>query len=326
MLSRNLTNLCGMFSLITALTGLPSSAVAAQWPEKPVRLIVPFAPGGNTDVVARLIAPELGKAIGQTVVVENKPGASGNIGADQVAKSEADGYTLLVGTIGTQAINPSVYKNIPYDTLKDFAPITLIATVPNVLVVNAAEPAKSVKELIANGKGKHMTFASSGPGSSIHLSGELFKSMAQLEMTHVPYRGSALALTDIVGGQVQMMFDNLPTSISLIQSGKLRALAVTSAERSPRLPDVPTMIESGYPGFEIGAWFGVLAPSGTPDSIIHKLNKAIYEIVDTPKFEEKLLSLGATKTLRDSEGFQAYIEAEYMKWAKVVEQAGASID
>lgn len=311
---------------ILCLMGSAAFAQGGTWPEKPLRLMIPFAAGGNTDIVARLIAPELGKILGQTVVVENKPGASGNIAADFVAKAPADGYTLLMGTVGTQAINPSVYRKIPYDTLKDFAPVTLIASVPNVLVVNPSSGVHSVAELVDRNKGRNLTFASSGAGSSIHLSGELFKSITKLDMTHVPYRGSTLAITDLLGGQVGLMFDNLPTSLPFIQSGKLRALAVTSAARLPQLPNVPTMQEAGYPHFELGSWFGVLAPAGTPRAIVDQLNAGLQQIAAQPAFEKRLVELGAQRLVKGPADFQAYVVSESKKWSAVVKASGASLD
>lgn len=305
---------------------LPASARADNWPERPIKLIVPFAPGGNTDIVARLITQDLSKALGQPVVVENKSGASGNLGADAVAKSAPDGYTLLMGTVGTQAINLSVYRKIPYG-LKDFAPVTLIASVPNVLVVNENNPAKSVADLVANAKkAGQLSFASSGAGSSIHLSGELFKSITGLPMTHVAYRGSGPALTDLIGGQVELMFDNLPTSLPYVQAGKLRALAVTSAERTVQLPDVPTMVESGYPGFELGSWFGVLAPAGTPAERVEKINASLQKIANEPAFQQRLVELGAAPLVKGPADFQAFIEAEHAKWGAVVKASGAALD
>lgn len=305
---------------------IPFIAHAAdKWPSKPVKVLVPFAAGGNSDIAARLLTPGLSEILGQPFVVENKPGASGNIATEAAARSTPDGYTLLLGTVGTQAINPSVYKNIPYDTLKDFSPVTLIASVPNVLVVNPSNKAKTVAELVEQGKGRPVTFASSGAGSSIHLSGELFKSMTQLDMTHIPYRGSAPAVTDLIGGQVEMIFDNLPTSLPFIQSGNLRPLAVTTATRVAQLPDVPTMIESGFPGFELGSWFGILAPAGTPDDIVSRLDDAILQIVNQPEFEQKLIELGAQRTVKSKDEFQAFIESEYKKWGDVVKASGASV-
>jgi tripartite-type tricarboxylate transporter receptor subunit TctC len=301
---------------------------AANYPTKPVRLVVPFPAGGTTDILARAVAQTLSEAWGQQVIVDNRPGAGGNIGSDLVAKSKPDGYTLLMGTVGTHAINPSLYKNMPYDHVKDFAPVILVAGVPNVLVVNPSLPVHSVPELIAYAKANpgKLNFASSGNGTSIHLSGELFKAMTGVEMTHVPYKGSAPALTDLIGGQVQLMFDNLPSSLPFIKAGKLRALAVTSGARAAALPDLPTLAESGLPGFEASSWFGVLAPAGTPRDIVAKLNGAIAGWLASPEAKEKLLAQGAIAAGGAPDDFARHIGAETSKWAKVVKASGAHID
>jgi tripartite-type tricarboxylate transporter receptor subunit TctC len=303
-------------------------AQAQSWPNKPIRLVVPFSAGGNTDIVARLFAQELSKTLGQPVVVENKPGASGNIGADAVAKSAPDGYTLVMGTVGTHAINASLYKKMPYDAIKDFAPVTLLASVPNVLVVPVSLPVKSVKELVAYGKANpgKLSFASSGVGTSIHLSGEMFRTTTGIDMTHIAYKGSAPAVTDLIAAQVQLMFDNLPTSLQYVKAGKLRALAVTTAKRIEALPDVPTMIESGFPGFETGSWFGVFAPAATPKDIIARLNTELLKIAQTPEMQQKLLQSGAEPVGKGSEEFTAYVRSETTKWAKVVKDSGATAD
>jgi tripartite-type tricarboxylate transporter receptor subunit TctC len=303
-------------------------AQAQSWPNKPIRLVVPFSAGGNTDIVARLFAQELSKTLGQSVIVENKPGASGNIGADAVAKSAPDGYTLVMGTVGTHAINASLYKKMPYDAIKDFAPVTLLASVPNVLVVPPSLPVKSVKELVAYGKANpgKLSFASSGVGSSIHLSGEMFRTTTGIDMTHIAYKGSAPAVTDLIAAQVQLMFDNLPTSLQYVKTDKLRALAVTTAKRIEALPDVPTMIESGFPGFETGSWFGVFAPAATPKDIIARLNTELLKIAQTPEMQQKLLQSGAEPVGKGSEEFTAYVRSETTKWAKVVKDSGATAD
>src|SRR4029453_1006317 len=258
-------------------------------PPKPVRVVVPFPAGGTTDILARAAAQKLSETWGQQAIVDNRPGAGGNIGAELVAKSAPDGYTLLMGTVGTHAINASLYPKMPYDHVKDFAPVILVAGVPNVLVVHPSLPVNSVQELIAYAKANpgKLNFASSGNGTSIHLSGELFKVMTGVQMTHVPYKGSAPALQDLIGGQVQLMFDNLPPSPPQIKAGKLRALGVTSAARAPALPDLPTIAESGLPGFEASSWFGVLVPAGTPPSIVTKLNAEIAKWLPAPHAGEK---------------------------------------
>ncbi|HEY7788853.1 MAG TPA: tripartite tricarboxylate transporter substrate binding protein [Casimicrobiaceae bacterium] len=301
---------------------------AASYPAKPIRLVVPFPAGGTTDILARAVAQKLSEAWGQQVIVDNRPGAGGNIGSDLVAKSAPDGYTLLMGTVGTHAINPSLYAKMPYDHVKDFAPVILVAGVPNVLVVNPSLPVHSVQELIAYAKANpgKLNFASSGNGTSIHLSGELFKTMTGVQMTHIPYKGSAPALTDLVGGQVQLMFDNLPSSLPFIKAGRLRALAVTSGTRAAALPDLPTLAESGLAGFEASSWFGVLAPAGTPRDIVAKLNGAIATWLASPEAREKLSSQGAIAAGGTPDAFARHIAAETVKWAKVVKASGAHVD
>ena len=316
------------FALGALLALVVTTASAQAYPTKPIRLVVPFPPGGATDILARDVAQKLTEAWGQQVIVDNRPGAGGNIGSELVAKSAPDGYTLEMGTVGTHAINASLYAKMPYDHVKDFVPVILVAGVPNVLVVNPAVPANSVAELIAYAKANpgKLNFASSGNGTSIHLSGELFKFMAGVQMTHVPYKGSAPALQDLIGGQVQLMFDNLPPSLPQIKAGKLRALAVTSLARAPALPDVPTMAEAGLPGYEASSWFGVLAPAGTPPAIVTKLNAEIARWLATPEAKEKLSKQGANAAGGTPEDFAKHIAAETAKWAKVVKDSGAKID
>jgi tripartite-type tricarboxylate transporter receptor subunit TctC len=303
-------------------------AFAQAYPDHTIRLVVPFPAGGTTDILARDVAKKLTDTVGQAVVVDNRPGAGGNIGADIVAKSAPDGYTLLMGTVGTHAINPSLYAKMPYDHVKDFVPVVLVAGVPNVLVVNPSVPVNSVADLIKLAKAKPGTinFASSGSGTSIHLSGELFKTLAGVDITHVPYKGSSPALTDLMGGQVQIMFDNLPSSLALIKSGKLRAVAVTSLKRAPALPDVPTIAESGLPGFEASSWFGILAPAGTPAPIVARLNAEVNKWLQSPEGKEQLLAQGAEVAGGPPEKFVAHIRAETEKWAKVVKASGAKVD
>ena len=305
-----------------------AGAQTADYPTKPIRLVVPFPPGGATDLIARAVAQKLGETWGQSVVVDNRPGAGGNIGTELVARSAPDGYTLEMGTVGTHAINASLYAKLPYDHVKDFAPVILVAGVPNVLVVNPAVPVSSVQELIAYAKANpgKLNFASSGSGTSIHLSGELFKVMTGVQITHIPYKGSAPALQDLLGGQVQMMFDNLPPSLPQIKAGRLRALAVTSATRAPALPDVPTIAESGLPGFEASSWFGILAPAGTPPAIIAKINGEVAKWLTTPEGKEKLAAIGANAGGGSPDDFARHIQAETAKWAKVVKASGAKVD
>ena len=313
---------------ILALAAFVLAQAPAAYPTKPIRLVVPFPAGGATDIFAREVAKHLTEAWGQSVVVDNRPGAGGNIGSELVAKSAPDGYTLEMGTVGTHAINASLYSKMPYDHIKDFVPVILVAGVPNVLEVNPSVPVNSVQELIAYAKANpgKLNFASSGSGTSIHLSGELFKVMAGVQMTHVPYKGSAPALSDLLGGQVQLMFDNLPPSLPQIKAGKLRALAVTSSTRAPALPDVPTVAEAGLPGFEASSWFGVLAPAGTPPAIVAKLNAEIAKWLTTPEAKEKLAAVGANIASGTPEDFARHIQAETAKWAKVVKESGAKVD
>ncbi len=301
---------------------------ATNYPNKPIKIVVPFPPGGATDILARAIGFELQKAWGQSVVIENKPGAGGNTGADLVAKSPPDGYTLVMATVGTHAINMSLYTKMPYDAVKDFEPIVLVAGVPNLLVVHPSVPAKTVKELTALAKAQpgKLNVASSGNGTSIHLAAELYKQMAGVDILHVPYKGSAPAVADLLGGQVQMMFDNMPVSLPHAKAGKLRALAVTSLKRSPALPDVPTMDEEGLKGFDATSWFGLLAPAGTPKDIIAKLNAASVAALATPDMRERLAAQGADPVGNTPDQFAAFIKAEIEKWAKIVKASGARVD
>ncbi len=313
---------------MVVLAALPLAAVQAHaaYPDKPIRLVVPYTPGGVTDLLARAVAKALSERVQQSVIVDNRAGAGGNIGAEVVAKSPADGYTLLMGSAATQAINASLYKRLPYDHIKDFAPITLVAEVPNILVVNPLIPARNVSELIAYGKANpdKLSFGSSGTGGTIHLSGELFKSMAGVKMLHVPYKGSAPAVSDLLAGQINLMFDS--SVAPYVKSGKLRALAVTSAKRSPVLPDVPTMAEAGLPGYEATAWFGILAPAGTPPSIVDKLNKNLVAILRDAEVRKWMQSQGADAIGDTPSEFAAYIKTETAKWACVVKEAGVSAD
>ena len=303
------------------------------WPVKPVKIVVPFAPGGTTDILARAMAPELSRAFGQTFIVENKAGAGGNLGADIVAKSAADGYTILMGTVGTHGINVALYDKMPFDPVKDFAPITLIAGVPNVMVMNA-EKAKqlninSVADFIKVAKASpgKLNMASSGNGTSIHLAGELFKSMSSTYLVHFPYRGSGPALLDLVGGTMDVMFDNLPSALPHIKSGKLKALAVTSSQRSAVLPDVPTVEEAGnLKGFDASSWFGLLAPAGTPADIVNRLQQESAKAMNNPAVKEKLLAQGAIPGGNTPAEFSKMIASEIKKWAQVVKVSGAKVD
>lgn len=301
-----------------------TSYAADSWPERSIRLVVPFPPGGNTDNIARLVGNSLSQELAQTVVIENISGASGSIGANNIAKSKPDGYNFLMGTVGTQAINMSLFKSMSEKTLDEFDAVTFITTIPNVLVVRSDYPVNSVSELIEHAKKQNnpLTYASPGVGSSIHLSGEMFKTAVDIPFTHVPYRGSAPALTDLMGGQVDFMFDNLPPSLPLIKGEKLKALAVTSKERNPLLPDTPTMIELGFDNFEMGTWNGIMAPAGTPKEITTKLDQCLQAMANDPSFQEKIHAMGGSTQVKGSDEFKHFIQDEYVKWKKVIEEAG----
>ncbi|MEO7151697.1 MAG: tripartite tricarboxylate transporter substrate binding protein [Burkholderiaceae bacterium] len=318
-----------------AAAGVWPAASRAQdaWPTKPVRIVVPFAPAGTTDILARAIAPELSRVFGQPFVVDNKPGAGGNIGADAIAKSAPDGYNLLMGTVGTHAINPALYPKMPYDHIKDFVPIVLVAGVPNVLVMNPAKAEaykiNSVPDLIRYAKANpgKLNMASSGNGTSIHLAGELFKSMTGTFMLHFPYRGSGPALLDLLGGTMDLMFDNLPSALPQIKAGKLKALAVTSATRSAALPELPTIAEAGgLKGYEASSWFGLLAPAGTPADIVNRIQQETAKALASPAVKERLLAQGAIPGGRPPADFAKFIADETAKWARVVKASGAKVD
>ncbi|MDM0120733.1 Bug family tripartite tricarboxylate transporter substrate binding protein [Variovorax arabinosiphilus] len=316
-------------AVASALSLAPLAAQAqAAFPSKPITIIVPFSAGGTTDILARVVGQFMSTDLGQPVVVDNRAGAGGNIGGQAAARATPDGYTIFMGTVGTHAINQALYKKMPFDPIKDFAPLSRVAMVPNLLVANPSQPYKNVKELIAYAKANpgKVNFGSSGAGSSIHLSGELFKQMAGVDMQHVPYRGSAPAVSDLLGGQISIMFDNMPSAIPHVKGGKLRPLAVTTAKRSPALPDVPTIAESGVPGYEATSWFGLLAPAGTPAPVIAKLNASILKALANPEVKKKLAEQGAEAAGEKPEQFAAFIAAETAKWGKVVKESGATAD
>ncbi len=317
---------------VTIFAAMPLAA-QGSWPSKPVRIVVPFAPGGTTDILARAVAPELTKAFGQPFIVDNKAGAGGNVGADLVAKSPGDGYTLLMGTVGTHGINKSIYSKMPFDPQKDFAPITLVAGVPNVMVMNAEKAAKlginNVADFVKYAKAHpgQFSMASSGNGTSIHLAGELFKSQTGIFMTHIPYRGSGPALLDLIGGNVDVMFDNLPSAMPQIKGGKLKAFAVTSAQRSTAMPELPTVEEAGkLKGFEASSWFGLLAPAGTPPDVVSRIQQEVAKALATPAIKEKMLAQGAIPSGNTPQEFAKLIDAEITKWALVVKASGAKVD
>jgi tripartite-type tricarboxylate transporter receptor subunit TctC len=311
------------FLLCCAIAAAP--AIAQQYPTRPVRFVVPFAPGGSVDTLARTIGPRLADALGQQIVVDNRPGGNGDIGMLIVAKAPPDGYTILLGYIANLAIAPSLYAKMPYDPAQDYAPVTQVATSPNVLTAHPSVPAKGLKELIELAKAKPGTvnFASTGVASVGHLTGELLNSLAGMKMTHVPYKGGGQAIIDLVGGHVQVMFSGFSAAMPHIKSGKARALAVTGAQRSPALPDVPTIAEQGFPGVEATAWYGVLTPTGTPRPVVVRLHGELVKILKLPDVVQRLDALGFEMVGSTPEQFASYMKAETRKWAKVVKASGA---
>jgi tripartite-type tricarboxylate transporter receptor subunit TctC len=307
---------------------VPLPACAQAYPTKPIRLVVPFPPGGSLDVVARAIGQKLTEAWGQPVVIDNRPGAGGNIGADLVAKSAPDGYTILEGALSTHAVNVSLYRTMPYDPIKDFAPITLVATTPNVLVLNPTLPVNSVRELVAYAKAHPgaLSFGSGSNGSAGHLAGELFKAEAGVDMVHIPYKGGAPALQALLAGDTQLMFDNLANSTPQLKAGKLKALAVTTAKRSALIPELPTLAETGLPGFDIYTWWGFMAPAGTPKEIIAKWNAEVTRILATAEMKAFFAQQGAEPAPTTPEQFAALIRSEIPKYAKIVKASGAKVD
>ena len=306
----------------------PPMAGAQAYPSRPVKLVVPFPPGGSLDIAGRLIAQRLTEMWGQAVVVENKPGAGGNIGADFVAKSTPDGYTILLGALSTHAVNPKLYAKMPYDAVKDFAPITLIATTPNVLVVNAATPVGNVREFIAwtrANPGK-LAFGSGSNGSAGHLAGELYKVDTGTDAVHIPFKGGAPATQALLAGDTQFMFDNLANAMAQVKAGKLKALAVTTAERSKLVPELPTMAEAGLQGFDISTWYGLFAPAGTPTAIVAKWNADVTKILTTPDVRAKLMADGAEPAPDTPEQFAQMISRELAKYARIIKASGAKVD
>ena len=302
-----------------------NSAVAQVYPNKPIRLVVTFPTGGAPDILARLFSEKA--QLGQPIVIDNKPGAGGNIGSDVVAKSAGDGYTLVMGTVGTHSINGALYEKMPYDMVKNFTPISLIASAPNLLVVNNDLPVKTVNELIAYMKANpnKLSFGSPGIGTSVHMSGELFKSMTGTSMTHVPYKGRQFFLPDLLGGSIQLVFDNMPSALPMAKEGKIRAIAQTTAKRSPAAPDVPTVAES-LPGFEATTWFAMFAPANTPKPVIDRLNAEVVRVFKLPEVAERLKTLGLDAVLSSSDELAKYQASEIVKWAKVVKESGAKAE
>ena len=302
-------------------------AGAQDYPARPVRMVVPYAPGGPVDIVARITANKLSETLGQQFVVDNRAGAGGNIALEVVARSTPDGYTLLVGANGTNAINPSLYKNMPVDPGRDLAPISMVASSAMILVVHPSLPASNVKELIALARAKPgaVTYASSGSGSTAHLSGELFKSMARIDLLHVPYKGAAPALTDLVGGQVQSMITGVSSTLPYVKAGRLKALGVSSEKRQPLLPDVPSIAEQ-LPGYEVNTWYGVFAPAGAPRPLVDKLNRTLVQIFGTPDAQARLAAVGADAHTNAPDQFAQAIARERAKWAKIVKESGARAD
>jgi len=317
---------------LLALAGLGITAhaqpAAADWPNKPIRWVVPFPPGGAMDAIARTLGEKAGKTLGQPFVIENKPGAGGNIGADYVAKQPGDGYTMMITSIG-MATNKPLYSKLNYDPIKDFAPVSLLAVVPNVLVTNATQPdVKTARDVIAAARkapGK-LTYASAGNGTSIHLAGEVFTSLAQVEMLHIPYKGSGPAVSDLLGGQINYMFDSITSARPHIESGKLRALGVTTAKRSSTLPNVPTLAEAGVPGYEVSPWFAVFMPAATPKAIVSKLNKALLDAMKDPEVAKRFETIGAEPVGSTPDELAQHLARESERWTQLITERGIKLD
>jgi tripartite-type tricarboxylate transporter receptor subunit TctC len=316
------------FAFVLALLAALAGPAHADYPDRPIRLVVPFPPGGGADNLARMIMPHVATILGVPIVIDNKPGAGGNIGAEFVAHSPPDGYTLLYGTNGTQAINPALYGNLRFDPVADFAPVSRMTVIGAMLIVNNDVPAKSVAELIAYAQANpgKVNFASAGNGTTSHLAGEMFRGRAGIDIVHVPYRGGGAAALGLMGGQVQMMIDVMPSAYPLAKGGKVRGLAVTTAHRFPGAPDLPTIGESGLPGFDVSAWDAIFAPAGTPPQAIRKLGAAIHEALDEPALREQLLAAGAVAAADGPDDLARFVGTEREKWAKAVRSSGAKVD
>jgi len=322
------TTLARLATLTAVALAWSGIAHGQSFPSKPIRMVVTFPTGGAPDILSRTIAEKLDPAWGQAMIVDNRPGAGGNIGAEFVSRAAPDGHTLVMGTVGTHSINGSLYAKMPYDMVKDFAPVTLVASTPNLLVVNNAVPAKDLQELIALAKARpgQLTFGSPGIGTSVHVSGELFNTMAGVKTTHVPYKGRQMAIPDLLGGQITMMFDNMPSALPVVKDGRLRAIGVTSSRRSPSAPDIPTIAEQGLSGFEATSWFAVFAPAGTPRATVDRLHSEFVRIFNLPDVQAKMRTLGLDPILGGPDELAKYQQSEIAKWAKVVKDSGAKAE
>jgi len=322
-MKRFTTACCGFLFI-----GLCHTVMAQTYPAKQIRIVVPFPAGGIADLFARHIGQKFNDAWGQPVVVDNRPGAGGNIGAEIVAKAPPDGYTLVMGSIGTHSVNISLFSKLAFDPIRDFAPVALVMEAEGLLVLHPSVPAKSVKELIALARARpgQVAYASAGHGTAGHLSGELFKSMAKVDMVHVPYKGNVPAITDLIGGQTSLLFATMPTVLPMVHAGRLKALAVTSSARSPAAPELPTIAEAALPGYEVTNWIGMFAPAGTPREIVNKLNSETVRIMQTPEIRTRLTNEGAKFTPKTPDEFTAFVKSEIAKWAKVVKEAGIRVD
>lgn len=328
--SHTFTRRTGLKTLAAATLlacGLGTAAAQENFPSKPITMVVPFSAGGTTDILARIVGQAMTIDLGQTIIIENKPGAGGNIGAQQASRAKPDGYTVFMGTVGTHAINQALYKKLPYDPAKDFVPLSRVATVPNLLVAHPSRPYKTVKEMIAYAKAHpgDVTYGSPGSGASPHVSGALFQSLTGAEISHIPYKGSAPAISDLLGNQIAVMFDNMPSAIQHVRSGKLRAIAVTTSKRSPELPDVPTIAEAGVPGYEATSWFGLWAVAGTPAPVLDKLHASLSKVLKDPAVVKKINEQGGEITIDTPAQFDAFIKTEAAKWGKVVKESGAEV-
>jgi tripartite-type tricarboxylate transporter receptor subunit TctC len=318
----------GIVWVMAALAGPVAPSAAQDYPTKPIRMIVPFPPGGGTDLLSRVVTNKLSESLKQAIVIENKPGAGGNIGVDLAAKSAPDGYTIVMGQTSNMAVNATLYPKLPYDPLKDLTPVALVADSPILIVVSAESPYRSLADLIAAAKAKPetVTFASPGNGTVAHLSSEILQGAAGIKFQHIPYKGAAPAITDLLGGRVDLLMSSVPTLLGHVKGGKLRAIALTGPKRSAMLPETPTVAESGFPGFDANTWFGILVPAGTPDPIVRTLNKEINAALQAPEVREKIRTEGGDALGGTSDAFAGLLKSELEKWAKVVKSSGAKVD